>query len=471
MEQALQSFLDQIGTFLWGWPMLTLLIGTGIYLTIILNGLQFTKLGSALCMVFSKKSVREEDKCDGDISHFAALMTALSATVGTGNIAGVATAVAAGGPGALFWMWMTGLLGMATKYAEAVLAVHYREKGERGKMCGGPMYYMMHGLNMKWLGGVFAICLILAALGIGNMVQSNSVADVLNSTFNIPMWVTGIVVATITFLVIIGGIKRISMVAEAVVPTMIIIYMLAGTVVLIINFQIIPSIFVLIFESAFNPMAATGGFAGAAVKEIMRQGFSRGVFSNESGMGSSPIAAAAAKTKHPVEQALISMTQTFIDTLVVCTYTGLILLCTGVWNSGETGASLTANAFNQTLSMSIMGIPLGGIVVSICLIFFAFSTILGWAYYGEKGFTFVFGENEKSVLVYKAIFVGCIFLGAVMQLKLAWNIAEVCTGLMIIPNLIALILLSKKVRQLTVDYFKNRNNKSGFEVKPFHADN
>lgn len=462
-EEKLLEILSTIGGFLWGWPMLIMLVGTGIYLTVLLKFVQLTKGVTAFKMIFFKPKKSSE----GDISHFQALMTALSATVGTGNIAGVATAIAAGGPGAIFWMWVTGLLGMATKFSEGVLAVYYRETNEKGEMNGGPMYYMTKGLKMRWLAVIFSLCLAIAAVGIGNMVQSNSMALLVKDTFNVPTWFTGAVLTILTAVVILGGIKRIGNVASKLVPLMIFIYVTAGIGILLLNINIIPAIFSAIFEHAFSPIAAAGGFAGAAVKEVIRQGLSRGVFSNESGMGSSPIAAAAAKTDHPVEQALVSMTQTFIDTLVVCTFTGLIILASGLWTSGVSGAELTGQAFTAGLQgVQVGGYDLGGSIVSLCLLFFAFSTIIGWAYYGDKGISFVFGH--KAVHPYRLLFIASVMLGALMELKLAWSIAEVCTGFMIIPNLLALVLLSRKVKHLTEDYFRNEKDGKGYLVKPFH---
>lgn len=466
-EAQIQNIFDTLGGVLWGWPMLILLIGTGVLYTFVLKGIQFSKLSTGLYMAFHPRHNHKSKKESGDISHFQALMTALSATVGTGNIAGVATAIAAGGPGAIFWMWVTGILGMATKYAEAVLGVYYREKNSNGEMSGGPMYYIQNGLNMRWLSILFSICLAIGALGIGNMVQINSVADVMYSTFAVPNWLTGVIFTIITGLVLLGGIKRIGKVASALVPTMIFTYLVAGVVIVLNNLESIPHVFELIFTDAFTGTAATGGFLGAAVKEVMRYGFSRGVFSNESGMGSSPIAAAAAKTKHPVEQALVSMTQTFIDTIVVCTFTGVIIISSGLWTSGLDGPTLTARSFDMGLNnMDILGHHFGSIIVSLCLIFFAFSTVIGWSYYGLKGITFIFGEKASSI--YKTVFVAFVFVGAVIQLKLAWSLAEVLTGLMIIPNLIALVLLSPKVKMLTVDYFRNQKTGEPLEIKPFY---
>lgn len=456
-------FLDQLGFILWGWPMLVLLSATGVYLTFMLRGLQFSLLPQALRMVLKPRQGSAEG--DGEITHFQALMTALCATVGTGNIAGVATAIAAGGPGAVFWMWAIGLLGMATKYAEAVLGVHYRVK-ENGEMSGGPMYYVLYGLKQKWLANLLAVLLVFGALGVGAMVQSNSVADALKTTFEMPFLSTGVIISLLAALVILGGIQRIAKVSTAVAPTMIIIYIAGSLAVIFYNAGALPAVFSAIFSDAFTGTAAAGGFAGAVIKEVMSQGLSRGVFSNESGMGSGAIAAAAAKTKHPVEQALISMTQTFIDTIVVCTMTALVILSSGMWQSGETGATLTALSFSSVMTFNIWDVALGNALVSLCLIFFAFSSILGWGYYGQKGVTFAMGR--KWVMPFNFIYIAAIFLGALVELQTVWHIAEICIGLIIIPNVIALLCLSRHVKRLTVDYFRNQKDHYGYQVKPFY---
>lgn len=447
MEQKLIDFFSTLSGYVWGPPMLILLVGTGIYLTFLLKGLQFRGLAHSLYLALIKR--KEKESSEGDITHFQALMTALAATVGTGNIAGVATAITLGGPGALFWMWVTGLFGMATKYSEAVLAVKYREVDRFGTMSGGPMYYISKGLGWKWLGALFAIFAAVSAFGIGNMVQSNSVADVVHSSFGVPAWITGLVLAGATAMVILGGIKSIARVTEVLVPFMIVFYVLGALYVVIVKFAAIPETFALVFERAFTPTAASGGFAGAMVAQTIRWGVARGVFSNESGLGSSPIAAAAAQTKNPVTQALVSMTQTFIDTIVVCSFTGFVIISTGVWNSGETGAPLTSMGFSQ-------GLPgqWGGIIVALGLVFFAYSTILGWSYYGEKSLEYLL--SEKSVKPYRVIF--CIFvgLGAIAKLELVWSIADVFNGLMALPNLIGLLLLSKVIASETNKYFYHK---------------
>jgi AGCS family alanine or glycine:cation symporter len=371
--------VQRIGSFVWGpYLLIPLLLLTGLYLTIRLRGIQFRKLWHSLYVALI---VRREKGAEGDISHFQALMTALAATVGTGNIVGVATAIAASGPGALFWMWMTGLVGMATKFSEALLSVKFRVTDERGEQCGGPMYYLSNGIRWrglgKALGWLFALFAVCASFGIGNMVQSNSVAHALNTSFRLPVWVTGLILAVAAGLVILGGIKSIGKFTGIFVPVMIAAYMLGSGLVLILFAGQIPEALGLVFKGAFSGTAAVGGFAGAAVRQAIRFGVARGICSNESGLGSAGIAAAAAQTKEPVRQALVSMTQTFIDTIVVCSFTGLAILVTGGWQQGLNGAALTQFAFAH-------GLPgeWGGWIVAVCLSMFAFSTMLGWSYYG-----------------------------------------------------------------------------------------
>ncbi len=419
------ELLNWVGDLVWGPPMLILLVGTGVFLTFRLRGLQFSKLWYAHKLIFTKDKTSA-----GDISHFQALTTALAATIGTGNIAGVATAIFLGGPGAVFWMWMTGLVGMATKYSEAILAVKYRVTDSRGEMCGGPMYYIEKGLGWKWLGVLFAIFGAAAAFGIGNMVQSNSVADAVRSTFSVPPVITGLILAVLTALVVLGGIKSIGRVTAYLVPFMAAIYVAGGLVVVLINVTEVPAALGAIFAGAFGGEAAFGGAVGAAI----RYGVARGVFSNEAGLGSAPIAAAAARTDYPGRQALVSMTQTFIDTIVVCSITALAILTSGALNSGETGAALTTAAFNIGLPGS------GGVIVAIGIILFAYSTILGWCYYGEKCLEYLI--SEKAVIYYRVIFVLFVFVGAVAQLDFVWTFSDVMNGLMAVPNLIALLLLS-----------------------------
>ncbi len=437
--QQLEALITTLSGIVWGPPMLILLVGTGLYLTILLKGMQFRVLPHALKLIWAKDSDQE-----GDITHFAALMTALAATVGIGNIVGVATAITLGGPGAVFWMWMTGLVGMATKYSEAVLAVKYREQGEHG-MRGGPMYYLSKGAGLPWLGTLFAIFTACAAFGIGNMTQANATAEIFAKTFSIPTQTTGIVLTALAGLVILGGIKAIGKFTSFVVPFMIAAYVACCLWVLAINVSEIPNAFHLIFHHAFNPAAAGGGFAGATIAAAMRFGIARGVFSNESGLGSAPIAAAAAKTSDPVKQALVSMTQTFIDTLVVCTMTALVILTASSWTQGVSAGELTSASIAETLG------PNGSIVIAIATAFFAFSTLIGWSYYGEKAIEYLLGG--KAIKFYRLLFIAAVFLGAVTSLSFVWNFSDLMNGLMAIPNLIGLLLLSKIIKQETERYF------------------
>ncbi len=442
---SFEAMVGKIGAFAWGPPMLILLVGTGFWLTFALRGVQFTQLLHSLYLAFIK---RKGDTTEpGDITHFQALMTALSATVGTGNIAGVATAIAAGGPGALFWMWLTGLVGMATKYAEAVLAVKYRVVDENGEMSGGPMYYISKGLNQPWLGAVFAVFASIAAFGIGNMVQSNSVAAAVEATFHISPVITGIVLMVCTAVVILGGIKNIGKVTGILVPIMIAFYMGGALIIIVMNISGVPAALALIVREAFTPTAASGGFAGASVMLAIRMGVARGVFSNESGLGSAPIAAAAAQTKNPVSQALVSMTQTFIDTIIVCTLTGLVLILTNTWDMGKTGAELTTIAFGA-------GVPGGAYIVTIGLILFAYSTVLGWSYYGEKSIEYLFGVG--AIKPYRIAFILFVGVGAVAKLDLVWNLSDTFNGLMAIPNLVGLLLLTPVVVKETKSYFDKK---------------
>jgi AGCS family alanine or glycine:cation symporter len=440
---TLQQILTAASDIVWGPPMLVFLVGTGVYLTIRLRGVQFTQLWWSLKLAFV---VREERGAQGDISHFQALMTALAATVGTGNIAGVATAIAAGGPGALFWMWMTGLVGMATKFAEAVLAVKYRVVDDRGEMAGGPMYYLERGLGVKWLGAVFAGLTAITAFGIGNMVQSNSVAHAMQDSFGVPLPISGVVIAVATALVILGGIQSIARTASLIVPVMIVFYMAGGLTVLAINWRSLPDIVVYVFNDAFTPSAAVGGFAGATVMQSLRFGIARGVFSNESGLGSGAIAAAAARSGHPVTQALVSMTQTFIDTIVVCSITGFTIIATGAWKSGVTGAALTSQAFSTGLPGSW-----GGGIVALALVLFAYSTLVGWSYYGEKALEYLTGGTQFS-RAYRVVWVVAAFVGSITSLDVVWAIADVFNGAMAIPNLIALVGLAAIVSSETREY-------------------
>ncbi len=446
-EFVLQSVVE-ISNVIWGLPTIILLVGTGIWLTIRLKGLQFTKLKHALYLALIKR--KEDGEESGDISHFQALMTALSATVGTGNIAGVATAIAVGGPGALFWMWVTGLFGLVTKYAEALLAVKFRVKDSNGNMCGGPMYYIQNGLGWRWMGVLFAIFAAIATFGIGNTVQSNSVAHALFSTFGVPKIATAIVLTVATGVVILGGIKSIGKVTGVLVPVMLTFYVVGALVILIIHADRIPETIEFILVSAFSPTAAMGGFAGSAVMQTIRMGVARGVFSNESGLGSSPIAAAAAQTKNPVNQALVSMTQTFIDTIVVCSMTGLVIILSGEWSDGKTGAELSSIAFSKGLGSAI-----GEYIVSIGLALFAYSTLIGWSYYGEKAIEYLFGE--KIIKPYRVVFTLFVGVGALVNLDLVWGVADIFNGLMALPNLIALLILTPVIVSESNKYLNNKD--------------
>lgn len=439
----MEQVLDKISSFVWGPPTLILIVGTGLFLTLRLGFYQFSSLPYALKLAFTKN---QDKTSTGDITHFQSLMTALSATIGTGNIAGVATAVVLGGPGAVFWMWITALVGMATKYAEAILAVKYRIVGKRGLMSGGPMYYIERGLGWKWLAVLFALFGSIAAFGIGSSVQSNSVAAAVENSFGLNPWITGIILTFFTALVILGGIKSIGRVSAFFVPIMAVLYVLGGLAIIVINLDLLPSALALIFTDAFTGQAVAGGAIGA----VIRYGVARGVFSNEAGMGSAPIAAAAAKTDHPGRQALISMTGTFLDTIIVCSITGITLVMGGLYvdNNNLTGAALTAETFNALL-------PGGGWIVTIGIILFAYSTVIGWAYYGEKCFEYLFGD--KSFTIYRVIYVTTVLLGAGMNLGLVWTIADIFNALMAIPNLIGLLFLSGVVVAETREFKKIRS--------------
>lgn len=445
MNGQLNRTLEAISGWVWGLPLIFLLVGTGAYYMVILRAMPVRRLGQALHLAFIQ---RRDPDADGDISHFQALMTALAATVGVGNIAGVATAIALGGPGALFWMWVTGIVGMASKYAEAVLAVRYRVTNPNGEMSGGPMYYIAAGMNRRWLAALFAGFAALAAFGIGNLVQSHSVAHGLESAFGVPRVASAAVMGVVASIVIVGGIRTIAVAASAIVPVMIVAYVGAGLWILVLNAPRIPEALALIMKSAFQPTAAAGGFAGATLALTLRAGIARGIFSNESGLGSSAIAAAAAQTSSPVRQGLVSMTQTFLDTLVVCTITGLAIVVSGVWNAGSSGAELTIAAFQSTLGTA------GAAIVPVSLALFAFSTILGWSYYGEKSIEFLAGV--RAVKPYRLLFCGVVFLGAFGKLETIWSGADILNGLMAFPNLVALIALTPVVVDETRRYFNNR---------------
>ncbi|MFS0635947.1 sodium:alanine symporter family protein [Mesobacillus foraminis] len=435
------DFLNWLSGVVWGPPTLLLIVGTGLLLTIRLGFYQFSSLPYALKLAFSKN---QDKNSEGDISHFQSLMTALAATIGTGNIAGVATAVVLGGPGAIFWMWVTALVGMATKYAEAILAVKYRTVGGNGQMAGGPMYYIEKGLGWKWLAVLFALFGSIAAFGIGSSVQSNSVAAAVENSFGINPWITGMILTIFTALVILGGIKSIGKVTSLFVPVMAIFYVVGGLAIILMNLDLLPAALGKIFSDAFTGQAVAGGAIGA----VIRYGVARGVFSNEAGMGSAPIAAAAAKTDHPGRQALISMTGTFLDTIIVCSITGITLVMGGMYlDTDLTGAALTTETFDSLL-------PGGGWIVTIGIILFAYSTVLGWAYYGEKCFEYLFGN--KSIMIYRFVYVATVLVGAGMNLGLVWTIADIFNALMAIPNLVGLLFLSGVVVAETRSFKKLR---------------
>ena len=437
-----EQIVDTVNGFVWGPVMLTLLLGTGIYLTIGLKGMTISHIPYAFRQLFKGRKSGGE----GEITPFNALMTSLSSTIGMGNIAGVATAIGLGGPGALFWMWCAAFVGMATKYAEAVLAVNYRETDELGRKVGGPMYYIKNGLggNWKWLGMAFALFGSLAGFGLANTVQSNAVSQVLETNFAVPTVVSGLVMAVLVGTVLLGGIKRIAVVAGKLVPFMALLYISATLLILITHATDIPAAVVLVVDSAFNGAAATGGFAGATLMLALRMGIARGIFSNEAGLGSAPIAHAAAETNSPVRQGTIAMLGTFIDTLVICTMTGLVLIVTGVWSGEPQGAAMTLAAFTSAL-------PFGDLLLSICVALFAFTTMLGWSYYGERCAEFLLGP--RVITPFRVLWVIGIFVGTQMSLELVWKMTDALNGLMAIPNLIALIFLSPVVFKLTQEYF------------------
>ena len=443
------ELISSINGLVWGPPMLILIAATGAYLMLGLRGYPLRQLIPSLKQLIRSSSVRttNETTVKGDISSFQALMTSLSATIGTGNIAGVATAIALGGPGALFWMWMIALVGMATKYAEAVLAVEYRQTNPQGRYIGGPMYYIKNGLGKRfhWLATAFALFGMVAGFGIGNSIQANSVADALNTLSDhgtlIPEWLTGVILALLVGLVILGGIKRIAEVAGVLVPFMAVAYILACLVVLALAYDKIPQALGLVLHHAFNPVAATGGFLGATVWAALRYGVARGIFSNEAGLGSAPIAHAAAKTQNPVQQGRIAMLGTFLDTIVICTLTGLVIIVSGAWLSGDNGAALTSQAFASFLP------AIGPWVVSIGLVVFALTTMIGWSFYGERCAEYLFGM--RAIPVFRILWVLAIPIGATQDLQLSWLVADTLNAMMALPNLIALLLLSPIVFRLT----------------------
>jgi AGCS family alanine or glycine:cation symporter len=448
MTQVIQT----VNAWAWGPLMLALLLGTGLYLSLGLRFMTVRKIPVALRLLLQGR----EGRGSGDISPFSALMTSLSATIGTGNIAGVATAVTLGGPGALFWMWMTALVGMATKYAEAVCAVHFREQDAEGNFSGGPMYYIRNGLHKRWhfLGIAFALFGSLAGFGLANTVQSNSVSQVLEGAFSVPPLVTGLILMLLVGAVILGGLKRIAVVASWLVPIMALAYVLMSLLVILVNIEAVPGAIATIIESAFTGSAAAGGFAGATIWAALRFGVARGIFSNEAGLGSAPIAHAAARTEEPVQQGMIAMLGTFIDTLVVCTMTGLVIVIMDVLPSGASGASLTSMAFSRAF-------PGGEYIVSLGLCLFAFTTMIGWSFYGERCIVFLLGV--KAILPFRIAWIIAIPVGTVVELDLVWLIADTLNAFMAIPNLVALILLGPLVFRISREYF-------GREIQPAHSE-
>ncbi|KZL89840.1 alanine/glycine:cation symporter family protein [Clostridium magnum] len=436
--ESLNQIVSTLDGWLWGLPLIILLFGTHLFLTF-KTGLIQKHTFKAIKLSVTKDSFVQT----GDVSQFSALATALAATIGTGNIVGVATAIAIGGPGAVLWTWLTGVFGIATKYSEALLSVKYRVKKPDGEMAGGPMYVCEYGLKQKWLGVLFALFAGIAAFGIGNMVQANSISVMVNETFGVSTYITGVVLAIITAVVILGGIKKIAKVCDILVPFMAGFYIIGCIILLIIGHDTVGAAIALIFKDAFTGQAAVGGFAGAGVMYAMRFGIARGLFSNESGLGSAPIVAAAAQTRNPVKQALVSATGTFWDTVVVCALTGIVLVNSGAWQEGLKGAALTKRAFEA--------IPyIGPVILTVGLLTFVFSTILGWSYYGERSFEYLFGSKVK--IPYRIAWVIFVFVGSVWELDLVWNLADLFNGLMAIPNLVTLLLLSGVIAKETKKY-------------------
>ena len=444
MIETLQRLNSTLNGYVWGWPMIVLLMGTGLLLTVLTGGIQFRRLGFALREVLGK--ITQRGGGTGDVRPFQAVATALASTVGVGNIAGVATAISIGGPGAVFWLWVSGLLGMATKYAEIVVAMHYREPDSAGTMRGGAMYILRKGLGWPWLGGAFAFLTALAGFGIGNMVQANSVADALKASFNVPTWITGITLVVLTAMVILGGIKSIARVTEWFVPIMAVFYLVGAGVALVLHADKLPHVFGLIFEGAFSGTAAVGGFAGSTIMMAMRYGIARGLFSNEAGLGSAPMVHCTADTDHPVRQGMYGVFEVFVDTILICTATGLVILLTDTWSSGLTGAALSVKAFETGLPGSF-----GDIVVTGGLILFAYSTLIGWSYYGETGIVYLLGA--KAAMPYRLAWLVFVYLGATGSLHLVWDIADTLNGLMAVPNLIGLLASIPLLLRLQREFF------------------
>ncbi|MBA4251432.1 MAG: sodium:alanine symporter family protein [Chlorobiaceae bacterium] len=440
--ETFDTILAAISNFIWGYPLIILLFGTHIFLTFRLKFIQ-KYIWQAI-----KISVSKKKEGTGDVSQFGALTTALAATIGTGNIVGVATAIAAGGPGAVFWMWLTGVFGIATKYSEALLSVKYRVQNPDGSISGGPMYVLERGMKSKWLAITFAALTAVSAFGIGNMVQANSISHMLNEATGISYWITGIIMASLTAVVILGGIKSIAYVCEKLVPFMAIFYIFGCLILMAMQPETLINTVNLIFSSAFTGQAAIGGFLGAGMKEALRFGVARGLFSNESGLGSAPIVAAAAQTKNPVRQALVSSTGTFWDTVIVCAITGIVIVNSDQWMKGLNGAALTKAAFSELQ-------VIGPIILTVGLLTFVFSTILGWSYYGEKAAEYIFGK--KSITPYRILWVIAVMIGSVLSIKTVWNLADITNGLMAIPNLISLLVLNKIIVSETKKYLWDGN--------------
>ncbi|MEO6222717.1 MAG: sodium:alanine symporter family protein [Vicinamibacterales bacterium] len=442
--QQIADWNSWVNGYVWGWPMIILLVGTGVLLTLVTGVVQVRYLGRSLAEVLGK--ITQKSKGDGTVSPFQAVSTALASTVGVGNIAGVATAIGIGGPGALFWLWVSGALGMCTKYAEIAIALHYREKDSTGIMRGGAMYVLKNGLGMPWLGTVFALLTALAAFGIGNMVQANSVASALHASFGVSPSVTGIVLMAITAVVILGGIKRIGQFTEYLVPFMAILYLAGGLTIVAMHAGDIPRVLGQVFDGAFTGTAASGGFAGSTIMMAMRYGIARGLFSNEAGLGSAPIVHAAAVTDHPIRQAMYGIFEVFVDTILICTTTGLVILLTGTWDQGISGAALSAKAFET-------GLPgtWGSLIVTSGVMLFAYSTLVGWSYYGETGAVYLFGA--RAAVPYRIAWLVFIYLGAVGSLHLVWDVADTLNGLMAIPNLIAILMSVPLLLRLQKEFF------------------
>ncbi len=454
--EAINNTLETIDGFVWGpYLLIPLLLGVGVYLTIRLHGVQLVRLGAALRLGLIK---RQDAGSEGDVSQYQALTTALAATVGTGNIVGVATAIAIGGPGALFWMWVTGLFGMATKYSEAFLAVRFRGTDAAGEKSGGPQYYLERAIkgNLgKVLGISFAIFTVIACFGIGNLTQGNAIASNVANSWHVPTWVTGIILTLLSLAVLVGGIKSIGKVTASLVPIMIILYCLAGLIVLFLNIDKVPAAFGLVFSDAFTGTSAIGGFTGSAILMVIRYGVARGLFSNESGLGSAAMAAAAAKTSHPVRQGLVSMTQTFIDTIIVVSFTGIVIITTGAWHAIDPDTEALISPALMTGYAFSHGLPghWGPWIVTIALIMFAFSTILGWCYYGERNVERLFGR--KWVMPYRVLFSLIVYVGCTSELQLVWTLSDIMNGLMALPNLIGIVILSGLIVRETRFYLKH----------------